>query len=139
MLPLPPPTQQLSCSHWNGLKSILKYYSYLFSASAFQKDIYSSFCCESKNECFIRNIVKIQTHEINASSEFSWGNCVLLFKGRLVDQQHYRRDASPTMFSHVYIIFFTNDYVEKVNVFKDNPGYEKFMLSISFHFWKSSF
>ena len=43
------------------------------------------------------------------------------------------------MFSHVYIIFFTNDYVKKVNIFKDNPGYEKFMLSISISFLKNEF
>ena len=75
------------------------------------------------------------TH-IDASSEFIWTQCVLLFKGRLVDQQHYRRDASPTMFSHAYIIFFTNDYFKKVNIFKDNPGYEKFCFSISTSFLK---
>ena len=44
------------------------------------------------------------------------------------------------MFSHVYIIFFTDDCVKKkINIFKDNPGYEKFMLSISTSFLKNEF
>ena len=117
-------------SHWVEI-NYEGTFLFIFWICIFARYIFPQFyCCGSKNESFIKNLVKLHTHKINASSQFIWANCVLLFKGRLVDQQHYRRDASPTMFSHVYIIFFTNDYVKKVNIFKDNPVF--WSISTSF-------